>query len=238
MPAHEIALRESLAFVSRWLAPGARVLEVGCGAGHLAAALGAAGHGVVALDASPERVAEARARGVDARAAVFPDFRDEPFDAVLFTHSLHHVHDIGGGVARARELLRPGGTLVVEDFVWDELGASTLAWAYAHFDAQRERLRLAPQAFRLAGDPVAAWRKNFVEHGLHGASALRAALGEHFSVVAEGPAPYFFRFACASLGDVPEGAAIAEAFLADERARIARGEIQALGWQLALRPRA
>lgn len=238
MPAHEIALRESLAFVTRWLAPGARVLEVGCGAGHLAAALGAAGHRVVALDASAERVAEARARGVDARVAVLPDFRDAPFDAVLFTHSLHHVHDLAGGVARSRELLRPGGTLVVEDFTWDELSARTVAWAYATFDAQRERQRLGPDRFKPGDDPLASWRRNFVEHHLHGADALRSALAAHFAVVSEAAVPYFFRFACMTLGDAPDGAALAEAFLQDERARIAGGEIEALGWQLALRPRA
>lgn len=238
MPAHEIALRESLAFVSRWLPAAARVLEVGCGAGQLAAALGASGQRVVGLDSNAERVAEARARGVDARVATFPEFQGEPFDAVLFTHSLHHVRDLGGAVRRARELLKPGGTLVIEDFVWNELGAGTLAWAYATFGAQRERLRLPPQAFRLEGDPVGAWRKNFVEHGLHEAGALRAALARDLDVCHEARAPYFYRFACAFLGDAADGAEIAEAFLRDERERIARGEIEPLGWQLALRPRA
>ena len=235
MPAHAIALRESLSFISSALAPASRVLEVGCGAGQLAAALGAAGHRVVALDANPEQVAKARARGVDARVAVFPEFRDDAFDAVLFTHSLHHVRDLDGAVARARELLRPGAVLVVEDFVWDELALPTVAWAYAHYDAQRERLRLPPQLFRHEGDPVAAWRKHFVEHELHGAGTLRAALAKRFRVEAEAHAPYFYRFACMTLGDAQGGAAIADELLLAERERISRGEIQALGWQLVLR---
>ena len=235
MLAREIAQRESLSFVTGWLEPNSRVLEVGCGAGDLAAALGAAGHCVVAIDANAERVAEARARGVDARVAAFPDFRDVAFDAVLFTHSLHHVHDLAGAVARARELLRPGGALVVEDFTWDELDAGTAAWAYARFDAERDALRFGPRAWRHAGDPLAAWREHFLEHELHGASALRAALAKHFTPVSDAPAPYFFRFVCHSLGDAKDGAALAAAFLHDERALIARGEIAALGWQLALR---
>jgi SAM-dependent methyltransferase len=238
MLAHQIALRESLAFVSRWLPAAAHVLEVGCGAGQLAAALSQSGHRVVALDSNAERVAEARARGVDARVATFPEFQGEPFDAVLFTHSLHHVRELGSAVRRARELLKTTGTLVIEDFVWDELGAGTLAWAYAAFGAQRERLRVPPRAFRLEGDPVEAWRKNFVEHGLHRAGALRAALAGEFDVFHEARAPYFYRFACAFLGDAPDGAEIAEAFRRDERQRIARGEIEPLGWQMVLRPRA
>jgi hypothetical protein len=145
------------------------------------------------------------------------------------------VHDLDGAVARARELLRPGGTLVIEDFVWDELELPTVAWAYAHYDAQRERLRLPPHLFRHDGDPVAAWRKHFVEHELHGAGTLRAALAKRFHVEVEAQVPYFYRFACMTLGDAPDGAAIADELLREERERISRGAIQALGWQLVLR---
>ncbi|HEU4429044.1 MAG TPA: methyltransferase domain-containing protein [Myxococcota bacterium] len=238
MSASEIALRESFTFVSRWLSPGARVLEIGCGSGALAAALGAAGHRVLAIDADAERVAEAAARGVDARVAEFPKLdgiADAAFDALLFTHSLHHVHALDAAVGRTRELLRPGGTLVIEDFTWDELPAETARWAYAHFDAQREKLRLGPRAWRHEGDPLATWRKHFLEHELHGAAALRAAVAAHFEIVSSEPVPYFFRYACMSLGDAPDGRELAGAFLRDERARVARGEIAALGWQLVAR---
>ena len=235
MPAHEIALRESLAFVSRSLAPASRVLEVGCGAGVLSAALGAAGHRVVAIDANAEQVEQARSRGVDARLAVFPDFRDDAFDAVLFTHSLHHVLDLAGAVARARELLRPGGPLVIEDFTWDELDARSAAWAYAYFAARREELRAPERMWRHDGDVLATWRKHFIEHGLHGANALRSELAKHLATESSASVPYFFRFACHSLGDVENGAALAEGVLLDERAAISRGELAPLGWQLVLR---
>lgn len=235
MQGSRVALRESLAFVTQWLAPGARVLEVGCGAGDLAAALAAAGHRVVAIDAHPERVAEARARGVDARVAVFPDFRDDVFDAVLFTHSLHHVHDLAGAVSRARESLRPGGALVIEDFTWDELDARSAAWAYAYFAARRDELRAPERMWRHAGDALATWREHFIEHELHGAGALRSELAKHFAIESDAAVPYFFRFACHSLGDAANGAELADAVLRDERAAIARGELARLGWQLVLR---
>jgi SAM-dependent methyltransferase len=235
MPAHEIALRESLTFVSRSLAPASRVLEVGCGAGHLAASLAAEGHRVVAIDAHPERVAEARARGVDARQAVFPDFRDDAYDAVLFTHSLHHVQDLDGAVGRARELLRPSGTLLLEDFTWDELDARSAAWAYAYFAARRDELRAPERMWHHDGDVLATWRRHFLEHELHGARALRNALAKHFTIESEAAVPYFFRFACFSLGDTANGAELAESVLRDERDAIARGELARLGWQLVLR---
>jgi SAM-dependent methyltransferase len=233
--AREVALRESLAFVTHWLAPASRVLEVGCGAGDLAAALARAGHRVVAIDANAESVASARARGVDARHAVFPDFRDDAFDALLFTHSLHHVHDLAGAVARARELLRPGGPLVIEDFTWDELDARSATWAYAYFSARREELRAPERMWRHDGDVLATWRSHFIEHELHGASALRAALAKHFTIESSAAVPYFFRFACHSLGDAANGAGVAEGVLRDERAAVTRGELVNLGWQLVLR---
>jgi SAM-dependent methyltransferase len=239
MSASEIALRESLAFVARWLAPRSRVLEVGCGGGALAAALQAAGHRVAAIDADAEAVARARARGVDAQLAEFPKLgggaTDASFDAVLFTHSLHHVHALDAAVRRARELLARGGTLLVEDFTWDELPVQTAAWAYAHFDSLRERLRLEPRAWRHSGDPLATWRSHFLEHRLHGAATLRAALAAHFEITSSEAVPYFFRYACMSLGDAPDGRELADDFLRDERTRIAQGEIAALGWQLVAR---
>src|SRR5215210_3625072 len=71
--------------------PGERVLDLGCGTGHLTAAMSAAGASVVGLDQSEEMLAQARfafpalefMRG-DAR-----DFRfDEPFDAVFSNATL------------------------------------------------------------------------------------------------------------------------------------------------------
>src|SRR5258706_6059855 len=49
--------------------PGERILDLGCGDGALTEKLGALGATVVAVDASPEQVAAARARGLDARVA-------------------------------------------------------------------------------------------------------------------------------------------------------------------------
>lgn len=78
----EIAAQCSFDFVRpRLPPPPARVLEVGCGQGHLSALLAAEGYRVVALDASPEAVELARRRGVDAHRAEWMTFEASPFDA-------------------------------------------------------------------------------------------------------------------------------------------------------------
>jgi trans-aconitate methyltransferase len=99
------------------LAPlaGERVLDLGCGDGSLTERLIERGALVIGVDASPEMVAAARARGIDAHVmdATRLTF-DREFDAVFSNAVLHWIHDqdaVLDGVARA---LVPGGRFVAE----------------------------------------------------------------------------------------------------------------------------
>ena len=107
-------------FVVQYLpAPGSRVLEVGCGRGQLALALAAAGHSVVAIDP------DAPQGSIFHRVSLEEFIAEEPFDAVVASRSLHHVHDLARGVDRIAELLRPAGVLVVNEHAFDQLDART-----------------------------------------------------------------------------------------------------------------
>ena len=95
--------------------PGERILDLGCGDGALTEKLVAAGASVVAVDASAEQVAAARARGLDARVArgeALP-FSAE-FDAVFSNAALHWMRDASGVLASVHRALRPGGRFVAE----------------------------------------------------------------------------------------------------------------------------
>ncbi len=96
-------------------APGERVLDVGCGDGALTARIAEGGATVVGVDASPELVAVAQARGLDARLAdaAALDF-DEEFDAVFSNAALHWILDYQAAAAGMFAALRPGGRLAVE----------------------------------------------------------------------------------------------------------------------------
>jgi len=95
--------------------PGERVLDLGCGDGALTEKLVARGCRVTAVDASPEQVEAARARGLDAHvgdgaALTF----SRAFDAVFSNATLHWIREpdrVIAGVARA---LVPGGRFVAE----------------------------------------------------------------------------------------------------------------------------
>ena len=95
--------------------PGEQVLDLGCGDGALTEKLLEAGCRVVAIDTSPEQVAAARARGLDARVAsaeALP-FAEE-FDAVFSNAVLHWVRDADAALAGVYRSLRAGGRFVGE----------------------------------------------------------------------------------------------------------------------------
>lgn len=97
--------------------PGERILDVGCGTGHLTQLIAGAGAQVTGMDNSAEMVATARAahpelRFVVADAADF--FFDEPFDAVFSNAALHWVHRAEEAVVCMSRALKPGGRFVVE----------------------------------------------------------------------------------------------------------------------------
>ena len=104
--------------VLEWLAaqPGERILDLGCGDGQLTQRIAATGADVVGVDASPEMLAAARSRGIDAqegRAELLP-FADRSFHAVFSNAALHWVRGQDEMMAEVRRVLRPGGRFVAE----------------------------------------------------------------------------------------------------------------------------
>jgi SAM-dependent methyltransferase len=106
----------------------ARVLEVGCGPGHLSIAM-ARRHrlDVTAVDLDPDMIERARtnasrAAAVDANVPSFLvgdvaslPFPDGSFDVVVSTFSLHHWADPTAGLAEIGRVLRPGGRALIWD---------------------------------------------------------------------------------------------------------------------------
>jgi ubiquinone/menaquinone biosynthesis C-methylase UbiE len=117
------------------LAPGSRMLEVGCGLGDDAATLAglvAPGGTVVGIDGSRAMVEASRKRhgGVEglsfevADASALP-FDDASFDGCRTDRVLQHVGDPAAVVREMARVLRPGGVLVAYDNDWETLTVSS-----------------------------------------------------------------------------------------------------------------
>lgn len=130
MDLSDVAVPHTLANLKSLLpAPPARVLEVGCGRGALAAALGKLGYDVTGVDRSADAVAAARERGVHVIEADVHDVTGA-YDVVLFTRALHHAEDLDGILAHTHSLLGPDGQLVIEEFAWERVDQAAADFLY------------------------------------------------------------------------------------------------------------
>lgn len=103
--------------VARLLDPqrGERILDLGCGDGVLSFELDLSGAHITGVDASPELIGGARARGIaahvmDAHAMTF----ERQFDAVFSNAALHWMHGADAVIAGVARALKPGGRFVAE----------------------------------------------------------------------------------------------------------------------------
>jgi SAM-dependent methyltransferase len=97
--------------------PGERILDLGCGTGHLTARIAEAGAEAVGIDAAEDMVARARALYPNIRIEVArgEDFAlDGQFDAVFSSAALHWMSPPDAVAACIARALKPGGRLVAE----------------------------------------------------------------------------------------------------------------------------
>src|SRR6185503_19308966 len=95
--------------------PGERILDVGCGEGSLTRKIVERGATVLGIDSSPEMVAAARARGVDALLLAAEDMQFyTEFDAAFSNATLHWVLEKEQAARAIVRALKPGGRFAGE----------------------------------------------------------------------------------------------------------------------------
>jgi SAM-dependent methyltransferase len=242
-------VEEVLDWVRAVLPPGGalRILEVGCGPGHLARRLQDAGAQVTAIDVDAEQVRAARERGVAAIASDFLSFEGGGFDAVLFTRSLHHISTLAGAIDKMRALLRPGGLILADEFAHDEMNATTAAWFWDLGAVLEEAGALAPDAVRRhhhqdshgrgegppSADPLERWRdRHLHDPPLHRAAALIAALSAAFELRTQDRGPYLHRYFSERVDASDAGTRLFLRLRELERLRVRQGLLVPLGLRL------
>jgi ArsR family transcriptional regulator len=102
---------------------GARVADVGTGSGRMLPLLSGRAAQVIAVDASPSMLDEARraagGAAVDLRLGDMSHLplHDGEVDTAVVNMALHHVPEPRAALRELRRVLRPGGTLLVGDFL-------------------------------------------------------------------------------------------------------------------------
>ena len=91
------------------LRPGDRVLEVGCGSGHLTRRLAGRGIDITGIDANPNAAEVAGTDRVMTMRAENLEFDDSSFDAVISIHAIEHIPALEAAFAEMARVLRPQG---------------------------------------------------------------------------------------------------------------------------------
>ena len=110
------------------VAPGLRVIELGCGTGDLLAALSPACG--VGIDLAPAMIEQARIRHPDLQFEVADALEyasNGKFDVVILSDLVNSLFDVQRGLAVARELCAPGGRIILNFF--SHLWEKPLKWA-------------------------------------------------------------------------------------------------------------
>ncbi|MDR3435646.1 MAG: class I SAM-dependent methyltransferase [Telmatospirillum sp.] len=165
--------------------PSARLLDLGCGGGHVGFRLAPQVGTVVAYDLSDQMLAvvadEAERRGLAnlstrQGAAERLPFADASFDLVISRYSAHHWQDFLAGLKEARRVLGPDGVGIFADVV---------SPAPALLDTWLQSLELLRDPSHVRNASVDGWRQTLAEAGFRpGEVSLRKLRLEFGSWVA------------------------------------------------------
>lgn len=175
-----------------------RVLDVGCGTGHLAQALveRSTPSEVHAIDLAPAYIDYAKSRNRNPRVifdvgdACAMTFSDHTFDRVLSLLVLHFVPQPAQAIAEMRRVAKPGG--VVAACVWDVRGGFVANRMFfdtaAALDpkANERRARNYTRPMTKQGELATAWR----EAGLHDVVETSLGIRMEFTSFEDYWAPY------------------------------------------------
>ncbi|GAA3456353.1 methyltransferase domain-containing protein [Dactylosporangium matsuzakiense] len=177
----EVQRVREVAFAALHLEPGQRVLDAGAGTGEVARLLSTrlSGTGsIVAVDASADAVATARARdeGTCVRYAQGDvcalDFPDGWFDAVRCERVLKHLAEPDAAVAELARVTRPGGRVCLVDTDWESVAVDGLP----HPLVARVRTHLLATVVGQHLDMGRTLRRRLLHAGLRDVTAVPVAL--------------------------------------------------------------
>lgn len=128
-----------------WIGQG-RLLDVGCASGKFLRQMAAVGWRPSGIESDAEAAEKARTTGAEVFVGdpVKATFPDGSFDLVTAFHSLEHMPDPLGALARMMGWLAPGGLAIVEVPNVGSLGARLFGSYWSGFDLPRHLVHFTP----------------------------------------------------------------------------------------------
>lgn len=140
----KISFLENINFLKKYLKPGSKILEIGCGPGHNSLEFARNGHHVTGIDLSPKCIELAKKTlaansykdGFGSLTYYCGNFLETevpggPFDAVFFYGALSHFPDIDTALNRVCNLLNTEGKILIYDTGVDVYTEKDAAILYA-----------------------------------------------------------------------------------------------------------
>ena len=158
----------------------ARVLDLGCGAGHVSFNVAALVNDVVAYDLSQQMLDVVSAASIErglnnistvCGAAERLPFADAEFDYVLSRYSAHHWSDVGLALREVRRVLKPGGVAAFIDVL--SPGSPLL-------DTYLQTVEVLRDTSHVRDYSAGEWLRLVSEAGLHTRSTQRQRLRLEF----------------------------------------------------------
>ena len=213
-----VLLDETVKFVTGSLVGSPRVLNVGANAQDVSAKLAAVGVSVTAVEHDELHA-----------------FQDKPFDAVVFSGSLSVAPSLELALAKASELLRPGGKLIVDDFDVEAPDEDTLRWFFDLHD-----MLASAGVFRRQLNDIGAmqprklrWQLSQPDYAMqHSGAAMRVAISSRFVIRELRRGEYLYRLMARGLAPDDRGATVAEELRTVEREGIQRDELVPVGLRI------
>ena len=160
--------------IERFVSKG-KMLDVGCGRGILPALMRERGWEAYGLEFSETAARHAREElGIPVFVGSLTDspYEPESFDAVVLWHVLEHVPDPAEALAKAHQILRPGGLLVVAVPNFESLQAGFSGRHWFHLDVPRHYhhfgVKVLKRMLKSAGFSVADISHLSIEYNPYG----------------------------------------------------------------------